>query len=113
MTEQEIFNTVCDHLMKQGEHSMNYNGCAYRGLKGQKCAVGCLITDDEYSVGMEGSDVERLFDRGDLPSRLKPHAELLVRLQIIHDGGAVPNWPTHLRMLAAKRNLTVPASVPA
>ena len=113
MTEQEIFNTVCDHLMKQGRKSKGSWQYAYRGEGGAMCAVGCLISDDEYDEGMEGDVVEQIYGRGDLPPRLEPHVNFLAELQVIHDHEAVREWPTHLRKLAAERNLTVPASVPA
>lgn len=58
MTNQEIFDTVVDHLIKQGKPAMQGSGkdrqCAYRGEEGTKCAVGCLIKDEFYNPLFEG-----------------------------------------------------------
>lgn len=52
---QKTFNTIVDHLYKQGCASVNDAGqCLYRGPNGTKCAIGCLIPDDIYTKSMEG-----------------------------------------------------------
>jgi hypothetical protein len=89
MKAQTIFNTVVRHLAMQGKRAAvtRVNGqvslCKYR--KGaMKCAVGCLIKDDEYDKRMEGLSVEVIKDTY-LPKRLRPHLELLQALQQTHD----------------------------
>jgi hypothetical protein len=53
-TDQEIFDTVAKHLLAQGERAITENGaCAYRGVEGRKCAIGCLIPDEVYDPNME------------------------------------------------------------
>jgi len=91
----EIFNYVIDHLRHQGKKSMardrpvfNPGFCAYRGDGGTMCAVGALITDDEYENGWEGSGINRLLKKS-LPSDLyvciSQHDEMLYDLQTFHD----------------------------
>lgn len=90
MTKQEIFDTVVAHLRKQGRRAANLEGgCMYRAPNGDKCAVGCLIKDDEYIPCMEKNGVLRLVLKGLLPNRLKPHLELLADLQNTHDNANV------------------------
>lgn len=95
MTEQEIFDTVTKHLSGMKKQSLRagmfYELCAYRDLEGNKCAVGCLITDDEYTPEMdETGDVSALCEEGLLPERLIPHIDLLSSLQDVHDREV--NW---------------------
>lgn len=96
MTEQEIFDTVVNHLRTMPGRSMarSVNFCAYRGDNGNKCAVGVLLTDEEYSdMGgnlIESSGVHHLATYKKFPAHLKPHVELLGHLQHIHDNAY--NW---------------------
>lgn len=53
MTLIEISEKIRDHLTKQKAVSRMPTGCAYRGDGGVKCAVGCLIDDDNYSSDLE------------------------------------------------------------
>jgi hypothetical protein len=95
---QAIFDRVARHLFAQGDRAIvEGDVCAYRGEGGMRCAVGVLITDDEYHPRMEGHDAYSLLceARGDhdevLPSRwptlvrLDPFASLLQDLQEVHD----------------------------
>lgn len=46
---QEDFNTVAKHLFTQGSRSVgSWDSCQYRGKKGRKCAIGVLLSDDDY-----------------------------------------------------------------
>lgn len=59
---QEIFNKVATHLLTQGKRSVASDGsCMYRGPEGTKCAIGCLIEDDEYHPLLEGKGAYGLF----------------------------------------------------
>lgn len=58
---QEVFDFITAHLLKQGKRSVNENGtCVYRGPKGLMCAVGCIMSDDEYESQFEGKIFEDL-----------------------------------------------------
>lgn len=89
---QEVFDTVIRHLVNQRKASVNgYNGeCVYRGPDGTKCAVGCLIPDEVYNVGMEGKNVYDLLHYAacneiNLPEEITEHRALLKNLQDLHD----------------------------
>jgi hypothetical protein len=106
MTAQEIFDTVVAHLRKQNEVSVDDVGvCKYRSDDGLKCAVGCLIDDDHYEPSMEGKTVEILIELGLLPEHLKPHKNLLIELQTIHDHDDPGNWESEFERVAECLNL--------
>lgn len=112
MTKQDIFDTVAKHLFAQGERSMLPGGsplCAYRGqgdVTGRpvKCAVGVLMSDDEYEAS--GAAREESFggsigvaELGGVRAQwLRPTTEsLLSALQYAHDTGAHWDSPTTLK----------------
>lgn len=95
MNEQEIFDTVVNHLRKQNKKSDDNAGSLYRSSKGLKCAVGCLIYDEEYKPEMEGYAVGILANNH-IP-RFRPYISLLRRLQKIHDGMRVEEWECGLK----------------
>jgi hypothetical protein len=93
MNKQEIFDTVVKHLANQQVASRKnalQDGnlmmvCAYRGDNGTKCAVGCLIKDEDYHTSMEAIPVDRLASEDSLPVYLLEHVALLEALQLAHD----------------------------
>lgn len=104
-TKQETFDTVVAHLRSQGAKSASEDGrsCLYRGPNGLKCAVGALISDDDYSADMESwpanwsnvADVIR--DTHDIG--------LCCDLQTVHDDIAVSEWESALRECASTHEL--------
>jgi hypothetical protein len=108
MNAQEIFDTVKNHLLKQNAKSVNeeMDICAYRSPDGLKCAIGCLISDKEYSPTMEGLGVEDLsLDFPVLEERFIDHSDLLDSLQKVHDRYTTREWPEQLRNVAKNHNL--------
>lgn len=99
-TSQQIFTRVARHLLEQGEQSLSFDRCAYRGEEGRSCAVGCLISDEEYDQGMEGRSVEYVFDISE-----GAKADLLEGLQCIHDVSSPEKWRSRLEKLASDYNL--------
>ena len=106
-TLQSTFDTVARHLLAQNAVSRYVNGCAYRGAHGRKCAVGCLISDEEYDSRMEGGAI--MFNKPqEVNSQLVAawavkhgyNLALLAYLQSMHDGGCPEQWSAHLRGLA-------------
>ena len=89
----DVFNYVIDHLRSQGCKSVDGDKdekfCAYRGAEGTMCAVGALITDDEYNSDWETLSIAGLLKQRDLPSslrkRLIAHEEMVQDLQNFHD----------------------------
>ena len=55
MTDQQVFDSVYEHMVKQGKRSVSVvdGECMYRGPDGLKCAVGALIPDDIYEPEMD------------------------------------------------------------
>lgn len=106
MTAQEVFDKVASHLLTQKAKSLRVDGagdpaCAYRGAGGMSCAVGCLIPDDVYTPKMEGLSSWWLVEiMGVKFPGLAIHAELLGRLQYIHDITAPEGWYIALANLA-------------
>lgn len=63
-----ILEQVATHLAKQQAASTAHNPrggsyCAYRGENGTMCAIGCLISDDEYDPDIEHNVFPSLVDR--------------------------------------------------
>jgi hypothetical protein len=54
MNNQEIFDYVVAHFIKQGHRSIEPgSGCLYRAPNGDMCAIGCLIKDEAYGPELE------------------------------------------------------------
>jgi hypothetical protein len=115
ITLQNIFNHVALHLMNQKKKAMAANGqCRYRTTDGLRCAVGCLIPEDEYDEHIEESTLN------DLINQKRPHLSptlerliyssdksynLLSDLQLLHDESNSRNWESNLKELAKTYNL--------
>src|ERR1035437_2323749 len=85
-TAQEVYDTSVGHLIRQGKPASEDGiACSYRTKDGLKCGVGCLITDKEYRVSMEGTNVYDIERCGNLPKILVPFIDLLDELQSLHD----------------------------
>jgi hypothetical protein len=110
MTDQEIFDTVVAHLRKQGVRATDANVCRYRTASGLKCAVGCLLTDEEARQ-VEGFSVDGDYFRQHIPS-CEPHIRLLRRLQSIHDVYEPEQWESQLRTIANEYELEYRAPSP-
>ena len=102
-TSQQVFDQVSNHLLTQMERSTNpfSSLCAYRSGT-LKCAAGCLIADNEYSIRMEGNSWVGL--RRELGVTMS-HESLIVYLQRIHDSCYPSRWAIELRKLASSLNL--------
>jgi hypothetical protein len=116
MTEQEIFTTVATHLLTQRAKSLRDNGCAYRGENGTKCAIGCLIPDDIYTLKIEGASIHGLLQgthKKILPANFRSlfvnHENFLTQLQRLHDTEFVECWEKELKIIAQNRNLIFPS----
>lgn len=123
-TKQETFDTVVDHLRKQGAKAVANcgGGCSYRNPEGLKCAAGCLIPDDQYKPGFEGRWIEDtpLSDLAGFALELNAlietlgHDRILVkRLQQVHDGNRFEDYEELFERLAQRNGLTYTPIVPA
>jgi hypothetical protein len=95
-TEQEVFDQVKDHLLKQGKQANSGFGCLYKTEDGLKCAAGCFIADDEYSQGFEGFSWATVAQRVEVTK----HAKLISGLQSIHDTIDPEHWAKNLKAFA-------------
>jgi len=101
MTGQQIFTTVYKHLLSQRAQSANLAGdCVYRGRNGHKCAIGVLISDEDYRPSLEGQAVGFLLAKGGCLQHLGKEHELLNMLQAIHDEVNVELWQVELKRVA-------------
>lgn len=123
---QQIFDRVANHLLIQNKRSLeeanttdDFGQCAYRSYDGLKCAIGCLIADEDYTERMEGKTVYSLLQifRHLLSITAldieDPCLDMLEGLQHIHDQCPVADWPTLLESTAIRFSLTIPASLAA
>ena len=87
LTVQEMFDTVVAHLIQQGVPSVDDTGvCMYRGPNNTKCAIGCLIPNENYDESFEGRSVFYSVVRNSLPFHVDdPMMNLLSSLQNAHD----------------------------
>ena len=106
MNTQEVFNKVAEHLLTQKTAAIDTDSgyCAYRAPDGKMCAVGCLISDEEYKPEFERDSIRRIINKGFLPA-LKEHESLLVELQIIHDSESEFLWKAKLIEVSNRFNL--------
>jgi hypothetical protein len=100
MTPQEVYDTVRDHLLTQNARSMNNAVCVYRSPNGLKCAIGCLIRDDEYFPEMEGEYIMNLGI-----NRFYDHEFLLDDLRELHDNHDPSEWKRMLIGIAYDHGL--------
>lgn len=116
-TEQEIFNTVALHLLKQNRRATkedNPESCQYQGKDNTQCAVGCLIPKKYYRSTYETQSINGLIDNPKglgmpepLHEFLDKNQELLRALQRLHDGQPPKNWLNALKNLAIEKGLTM------
>ena len=90
----ETFLKVKTHLLTQNKKSHDVGeGCVYRNSEGLKCAVGCLIPDEDYAANMEFKGVDNLQHRGLLKGM---DTYMLRELQLIHDLNPPSMWKEKL-----------------
>ena len=107
MDMQEIYDSVCLHLIKQGKPALgpvpmyinasnNTSICMYRTPDGCKCAFGHLIPDDLYDPKMENKQAVQVIEEWpkvgialdiyfDLNQKPSDKLLLVTMLQRVHD----------------------------
>lgn len=104
MTNQQVYDKVKKHLLGQMKRCAEENNyCLYRGrgkeLKGLRCAIGCLIPNSRYRVGLENlsADQEAVLEAAGLRA---DQDQLARRLQSVHDSIAPRGWRRGLAEVA-------------
>ena len=114
---QDVLDHVASHLLTQGERALSLEpgapdetiACVYRTSTGLKDAAGCLMTDEEYDVDMEGYTWESLALAGVVPHR---HSALINALSGVHDNYRPEQWKSRLLNVAFLFNLGTAAIEP-
>lgn len=84
---QTAFNRMVIGVFEQGATAVRFDNtglrlCEYRTKDGLKCAVGQLITDDEYSPTMEDEPCDTLYN---VAEKYNISSDLLFKTQEAHD----------------------------
>jgi len=83
----DIIDKTLQHLLDQGPAINAHGSCEYRAENGNKCAVGLWISDEEYTISFEGTDVPGIL-LTDKPLKIIRANEMLFnRMQNAHDTG--------------------------
>lgn len=116
-SSQEIFDIIVTHLRQQGRPAFrdgDAERCAYRNAEGLRCAVGCLIPEDAYDPIMEGHSIGTVMKAAeskgfqDFANEIMRHAELLKRMQLVHDMVHPESWEDKFKLIAEEFHLVVP-----
>lgn len=107
MNRQEVFDKVATHLLTQMKKSMDDDNCLYRGPRGLRCAIGCLIPHELIKPSINTKIVN------ELPLKIlrrigvqtDEDIEFLRQLQRIHDREVPDNWKLKLYNFAKYNNL--------
>jgi hypothetical protein len=108
LTNQQVFNRVAAHLLKQGRAAINNDGlCRYRALDGEQCAFGCIIPDELYDPIIEGRPATHLLQEKLFREQLgliNVDTRLIDKLQLAHDRTlrrySIKEWREHMRGIA-------------
>lgn len=101
-TAQQVFNFVAYHLLKQGCKSFIGVSCSYRSADNKRCAVGFLLSDEEYDENLEGKALRYIKYFKD-----SQHLDLLYKLQEIHDFYDTEAWHRKLTDLAKELSFDI------
>lgn len=105
MTEQEVFNVGCDHLLTQNERSykegdeVSNSSCLYDG--GSICCAAAPFIAN-YEKDMEGKAWQEVVLHFNQDST---HSTLIQGLQEVHDCNPTDGWPKALKDLAKRHHL--------
>lgn len=82
-TNQEAFDKVVKHLVKQGKPAVVNGNCQYQTEDGMKCAAGCLVERKATRENLEGDWCDVIASKPHLKNLANPN--LVTRLQEAHD----------------------------
>lgn len=96
LSTKEVFLKVKEHLLLQNAKSASRGDCVYLNGKGLKCAVGCLMSDEDFnnlSLGDAKANIEYLVLVGKADGK---HVKILRSLQKVHDKFKPARWEREL-----------------
>jgi len=70
---------------KLGYHRENNSTCSYRYEDGHVCAIGAMITPEQYTHEIEGETVDSLVFDNQIKFTKKSHGKLAKEIQRMHD----------------------------
>ena len=118
MGNQEAFDLIIAHLLKQKKRALDEHGlCSYRTMDGAMCAVGYLIQDIELTPAQNNSCVRDLFTESLEVQALFKEVDLrfLEDMQNLHDeatyyeqGGFTTAGKTKIKTIARDYHLNAP-----
>ena len=116
LNRQLILDDVFAAIIKQGEQAVNPAGACLLRVPGTnlKCAIGHLIPDDQYHVGLEALAPDQITDHFDPKYGIDDgdESEFLWQLQMAHDDSSVNDFVNDfswcLRDVAHDYDLTTP-----
>lgn len=101
-TAQAVFDQIVNHLRAQGEPCKDESGvCSYKSGN-ERCAAGCLISDDEYNKEYEGKGWDSLVSESKVT---KMHKDLICAMQNIHDCDPIRVWEESFYEVAVRFSL--------
>lgn len=108
--KQELFDRVVAHAQTMTEKSWDeeVDLCRYRMPDGNRCFIGGLIPDSEYSPKFEretpnfGRHAEEIRKAAGIPDDL---AEFASDLQQIHDNKSMEKWPLSFEKFAHEHGI--------
>jgi hypothetical protein len=98
MKKLKVFKQVVEHLLNQNEKAIIDNECVYLTEDCTlQCAVGCLISTENYSMDLEGCTIEVDTVQDAVSKSIgspinKEDIRLLSKLQDIHDYKPTSEW---------------------
>lgn len=106
---QAIFDKVVSFARKQNKKSVDptTRDCLYRGPKGIKCFIGCLIPNSRYSKDLEGSSIQQIEVQKAAfgVSLSSKDVRFMFSLQRIHDDHDPSDWNIEFEKFAKNYGL--------
>lgn len=108
---KEVADQITLHLLLQKDAAINSLGHCLLRYDGLKCAMGCLIADEEYDESMEGyvwPDIVRMwYDREKLVCS-KEVCDVIESFRWTHDNIEPRYWHKYIHKIYDEHNIDKP-----
>ena len=106
---QTVFTLVWEHLRSQDwiqSKAAGYdNRCANRGENGRRCAIGCLLSEEELDRIGENT----VWSETAVMNKYGVDRDFLIQLRACHDNGNTPAMMReNFELFASEENLRIP-----